>query len=385
LRNPVVPPVQILALHGDGRIFSLASPIALPPLTRHVQIDFTALSFAVPQRVRFQYRLEGWDKNWQTAGSPRQAVYTNLRPGRYRFSVLGSNDDGVWNTKGASVEFDIAPAFYQTMWFYALCGLAGIALLYGLYRVRLRQVATQVRGRLEARLAERERIAREIHDTLLQTFQGLLLRFQVAHELLPEHATEAKHDLGSAIERTVRAITEGRDAVQGLRACPVEGHGLAVALKTLADELASGPSEEEVVFRIDLQGTSRPLRPIVRDEIQQIAGEALRNSWRHAHASEIEVELRYDERQLRLRVRDNGRGIDQKVLSREGAAGHFGLQGMRERAELIGGKLTIWTAAGSGTEIELSVPGPLAYVRPSGRLTWLPKRLSRKLSEMAYD
>jgi signal transduction histidine kinase/ligand-binding sensor domain-containing protein len=384
LRNPVVPPVRILALHGDGRIFSLASPIALPPLTRDVQIDFTALSFAVPQRVRFQYRLEGWDKGWQTAGSPRQAAYTNLRPGRYRFSVLGANDDGVWNTKGASVEFDIAPAFYQTMWFYALCGLGGIALLYGLYRVRLRQVAAQVRGRLEARLAERERIAREIHDTLLQTFQGLLLRFQVAHELLPERATEAKHGLGSAIERSVRAISEGRDAVQGLRAHPVEGHGLAVALKTLADELASGPAKQEVVFRIDLQGTSRPLHPIVRDEIHQIASEALRNSWRHAHASEIEVELRYDERQLRLRVRDNGGGIDQKFLSREVTRGHFGLQGMRERAELIGGKLTIWTAAGSGTELELTVPAERAYAaKPSRRLAWLAKRVSRKISETA--
>ena len=240
--------------------------------------------------------------------------------------------------------------------------------------------------RLDERVNERTRIARELHDTLLQSFQGLLLRFQVVYELLPGRPAEAKQDMQIAIDRTIRAIEEGRGAVQGLRTGSVEGDDLAVAIETLAEELTSGRPGDDVVVRVDLQGTSRPLRPIVRDEIYQIGGEALRNCLRHGHASEVEVELRYGERQLRLRVRDNGRGIDPKFLSDEGAAGHFGLHGMRERAELIGGKLTIWTAAASGTEIELTVPAARAYAAGSSRrFAWLTGRLLEATSDPAHE
>jgi signal transduction histidine kinase len=240
--------------------------------------------------------------------------------------------------------------------------------------------------RLDERVNERTRIARELHDTLLQSFQGLLLRFQVVYELLPGRPAEAKQDMQIAIDRTIRAIEEGRGAVQGLRTGSVEGDDLAVAIETLAEDLTSGRPGDDVVVRVDLQGTSRPLRAIVRDEIYHIGGEALRNCLRHGHASEVEVELRYGERQLRLRVRDNGSGIDPKFLSDEGAAGHFGLHGMRERAELIGGKLTIWTAAASGTEIELTVPAARAYAAGSSRrFAWLTGRLLEATSDPAHE
>jgi signal transduction histidine kinase len=259
-------------------------------------------------------------------------------------------------------------------------------LAWAAYRYRMRGIARQYEIRLEERVSERTRIARELHDTLLQSFQGLLLRFQVAYELLPTRATEAKQDLGSAIDRTVRAINEGRSAVQGLRASATEGDDLAAGIKTLAEELAGAQYGDEVVFQVGLEGTSRPLHPMVGDEIYQVAAEALRNARRHAQASAIEVELRYDEQQLRLRVRDNGKGIDPKFLSSDGAAGHYGLHGMRERARLIGGKLTIWTAAESGTEIEFTLLAGRAYAAsPATRLVGLLRRFARKSSEVAHE
>jgi signal transduction histidine kinase len=263
-------------------------------------------------------------------------------------------------------------------------------LLWVLYYVRLRQITDRQRRRLEQRmedrLGERMRIARELHDTLLQSLQGLLLRYQLAYELLPGRPVEAKQDLGSAIDGTVSAINEGRNAVQGLRASSADGHDLSEGIKTLAEELASDRSQNEVVFRVGLQGTSRPLRAVVREEIYQIAGEALRNSRRHAKATEIEVDLRYDEWELRLRVRDNGTGIDPKFLSGEEAVGHYGLHGMRERAELVGGRLAIWTAAASGTEIELTVPAAQAYTAvPAQRVAWLSRLFSRRNSGMAHE
>jgi signal transduction histidine kinase len=221
---------------------------------------------------------------------------------------------------------------------------------------------------------------------LLQSLQGLLLRFQVVYELLPARPSEAKQDMRIAIDRTVHAIEEGRGAVQGLRTGGVEGDDLAAAIKTLAEQLASDRSADDVVVLVDLQGTSRPLRPIVRDEIYQIGGEALRNCLRHAHASAVEVELRYDDRQLRLRVRDNGKGVDPQFLVDESVAGHFGLRGMRERAELIGGELTIWTAAASGTEVELTVPAARAYAAAaSRRFAWLPSGFLEKISDSVHE
>jgi signal transduction histidine kinase len=239
-------------------------------------------------------------------------------------------------------------------------------------------LARQYSLRLEERVSERTRIARDLHDTLLQSFQGLLLRFQTAREQLPTRPAEADRTLESAINQTAQAITEGREAVQGLRASTIERNDLAQAITTLGQELAAeGSNHTSVGLQVDVAGTPRTLHPIVRDEIYQIASEALRNAFRHAEAQQIEVEFRYDGRQLRLRVRDDGKGIAATVLTAEGRTGHFGLHGMRERANLMGGKLTVWTAAESGTEIELIIPAAHAYAA-SPRRSWFAEKFSGK-------
>jgi signal transduction histidine kinase len=232
--------------------------------------------------------------------------------------------------------------------------------------------------RMDERVKERTRIARELHDTLLQSFHGLLLRFQAVTCLLPECPAEAKQKLNSAIDQAADAITEGRDAVQGLRSSLVETNDLADAIRTIGEELAAqvalgGTNHNATTFRVQVEGTPRSLHPILRDEVYRIATEALRNACRHAQARQIEAEIHYDERQLRLRVRDDGKGIDPKILSGDPQAGHFGLSGMRERAKLVGGMLTVWSELDSGTEVELSIPAVVAYAT-SPRRSWLSEK-----------
>jgi len=274
--------------------------------------------------------------------------------------MTASNDSGVWNEAGTSLDFSIAPAYYQATWFRLTALAAFATLLPALYRLRLRQLSRQFSATLEARVSERTRIARELHDTLLQSFHGLLLRFQTVLEMMP--GGQPKQLLASTIDQAAEAITEGRDAVQGLRSSVAESNDLAEAIRALGEQLAADQDgEDRLMLGVEVQGVPRPLHPIVRDDVFRIAGEALRNAFRHAGAKRIEVELRYDERGLCLRVRDDGKGIDPEVLNQGGREGHFGLHGMRERARLIGGKLAVWSAAGSGTEIDLSIPAMQAY------------------------
>lgn len=235
------------------------------------------------------------------------------------------------------------------------------------WHLRVRQLAKQFNLQFEERLRERTRIARDLHDTMLQSFHGMMLQFRAVYNLLPSRPAEARETLEGALDQARQAITEGRDAVLGLRESAIEANDLAQALQTLSEELNRGEtSQKSVLSRIDVQGTPRDLHPIVRDEVYRIAGEALRNAFRHAQAHRIEVEVRYDERQFRLRVRDDGNGIDPKVL-REGRAGHFGLPGMRERAGRIGGNLDVWSELESGTEVEVTVPGSIAYTTSRAR------------------
>jgi signal transduction histidine kinase len=231
--------------------------------------------------------------------------------------------------------------------------------------------------RLEERVSERTRIARELHDTLLQSFQGILLKFSAVTYQLPDRPEEARQTLEKVIEQARQAVIEGRDAVQGLRSSTVVTNDLARAISMLGEELAarrSGQNSPE--FRVQVEGTSRNLAPLVRDEVHRIASEAVRNAFRHAEAERIEVEIHYDKRRLRLRVRDDGKGIDPKLLSGDGLAGHYGLHGMRERAKLVGGKLTVWSKLDSGTEVELSIPASTAYAKPARHRSWLSEKLT---------
>ena len=216
--------------------------------------------------------------------------------------------------------------------------------------------------RLDERVAERTRIARELHDTLLQSFQGVVMLFHALSNELPEGTTKQK--LARAIGLAAQAVGEGRDAVQGLRSTTVVTNDLAAALRCLGEGLATDENNQNSpVFNVMVEGASRGLHPILRDEVYRIAGEALRNAFLHAQARRIEVEIRYDPRRLRIRIRDDGKGIDAQVLEQEGRAGHWGLRGMRERAEEIGGRLDVWSEINSGTDVELSIPARIAYLK----------------------
>jgi len=375
--NNLPPPVHIEQVTASHKTFwqnlpnAAASSVSLPARTPDLQIDYTALSFVAPEKVHFKYKLEGQDSNWREVVNDRDVQYSNLRPGPYRFRVIAANNSGVWNEQGDSLQFSIAPAYYQTNWFRALCAFLFLALLWAAYQWRVRQLQHDFEMTLEARIGERTRIARDLHDTLLQSFHGLLLRFQTVLLLLPERPTEAKEKLKSAIEQAAGAITEGRDAVQGLRASTVERNDLALAISTLGQELENDPSNHRpATFRVAVEGQARELHPILRDEIYKIAAEALRNAFHHAQAKQVEVEIRYDHDQFRLRVRDDGKGMDAAFLSSHGPRGHYGLRGMRERATLIQGKLAVWSEVDEGTEVELRVPASAAYATDRKR-SWL--------------
>jgi signal transduction histidine kinase len=361
-----------------------ASNVRLPARTRDLQIDYTALSLTAPEKAHFKYRLAGQDNDWREVVNDRDVQYSNLGPGTYRFRVIACNNSGVWNEQGDSLEFSIAPAYYQANWFRALCVFLTLALVWAAYQWRLRQLRHQFALTLEARVGERTRIARDLHDTLLQSFHAVLLRLQTVSQLLRERPAEAPGELDSTINEVAEAITEGRDAVQGLRESTVQENDLARAISTLGEELASDSSGDRPQFRVAVEGATRNLHPIIRDEIYRIAGEALRNAFRHAQSHKVEVEVRYDDEQFRLSVRDDGRGIDPAFLSRQGSDGHFGLRGMRERATLIGGKLTVWSEVEAGTEVELRVPAGLAYAS-APRVSWLSRAFAGKTKDDSGD
>src|SRR5271157_5102454 len=361
----------------DRKEFAATEGLKLSPHPRDLQIDYTSPTFMIPQRVKFRYRLDNYDREWHEAGRRRQAFYTDLPPGKYTFRVVASNSDGVWDDTPARLDFSVTPAYYQTNWFRALCAVFFLALLWAAYQWRVRQLRHQFEITLDARVGERTRIARELHDTLLQSFHGVLLRFQTAFQLLPERPVEAKEKLGSAIEQAAEAITEGRDAVQGLRDSTTQANDLALAISTLGEELAADSTGHRPAFRVAVEGQSRDLHPILRDEVYKIAAEALRNAFLHANAKQVEVEIRYDDERFRLRVRDDGKGIDAAILSAQSREGHYGFPGMRERATLIGGKLTIWSEADAGTEVELRVSADIAYAT-ARRRSWLSQAFAAK-------
>jgi signal transduction histidine kinase/ligand-binding sensor domain-containing protein len=358
------PPVHIEQLRADRRTHLFSSDpdarFMLPPLVRDLEIEYTAIHTTAPEKVRFRYMLEGRDHEWTDAGVRRQVFYNDLPPGNYRFRVNASAT-GVSNESGALLDFRIAPAYYQTRWFQATCLMAFVTTLGMLYQFRLRQVARHFRMRMEERVSERTRIARDLHDTLLQSLQALLLNFHSVTYLLPDRPEEARDALETAIENTRHAITEGRNAVEGLRSVRHEGPNLEATIGRLSHELAAHHSEPACPdVHVNVEGATRSLAPIVGNEVDRIAIEALRNAFLHAGAQHIEVEIWYHRQEFRLRVRDNGKGIDPKILQ-NGRDGHYGITGMYERAKLVRGRLVFWSEIGSGTELELTVPASLAY------------------------
>jgi signal transduction histidine kinase len=295
-------------------------------------------------------------------------VYTNLGPGSYRFRVLTSNPDGVWNGSEASIEFEIEPVFWQTWWFRIGAALALALAVIGGYRMRMHRLTEQLNVRFEERLVERTRIAQDLHDTLLQGFLSASMQLHVAADRLPEDSA-AKPPINRVLQLMTQVIDEGRNAVRGLRSSQELLPDLEQAFSMIKDEF---PAKEDVEFRVIVEGRPRPLHPILRDEVYRIGREALVNAFRHSGANQIEVEIDYAVRQFHLMVRDNGRGIDPRVLN-TGREGHWGLTGMRERAERIGAQFHVWSGPTTGTELVISMPNSIAFPaqRSSGLLRLL--------------
>jgi signal transduction histidine kinase/ligand-binding sensor domain-containing protein len=360
--NKLPPPVHIEEVKVDGKVWDSSHGWRLPALVRDVTIRYTALSFAAPEKVHFRYKLEGQDPDWKEVVHEREAPYTNLKPRNYRFRVMASNNSGAWNETGDTLEFSIAPTFYQTNWFGASLAAVFAAILWGLYRLRLYQVARE----FSVQTGERARIARDLHDTLLQSFHASLIQMQTARNVFPRRPEEGIKTLDNAIGSAEQAIDEGRRTIQDLRATVAPRSNLEHLLTAAAQELAEARDSNgaQPVFDVTVEGAERTLAPDLQDEVYRTGREVLRNAFRHAQASHIEAEIRYDRHHLRLRIRDDGKGIDRNILEEGAKAGHWGLTGIRERAKRIGGQFDIWSEAGAGTEIQLTVPASRAYAQP---------------------
>ena len=354
------PAIFIDEVTVDRQTQRLPSQTVISPGNHRLELKFDAIELTSPEKIRFQYRLDGVEGAWLDAGPARTAIYTGVPIGTHWFHVRACNSDGVWDREGIRYAIVQRPFFYETKWF-RLLAVAGLAMLtVGVYRRRVRQIGAELNARMEERINERMRIARDLHDTLLQSFQGLLLRFQAAHNLIPERPDEAKNALAVALERGAQAIAEARNTVQDLRESTAVTNNLARELGSVCEDLQTSDANGTSA-RVEVEGEARELHPILRDEIFRIASEALRNAFEHSEAGSIRVGIKYGDRELELQVSDDGKGIDPEVLQRGGRDGHWGISGMRERAESIDGRLDVWTARGTGTRIVLRIPAARAY------------------------
>ena len=363
-RNTSAPAVRVTSMQSEGVQHPLQAGTRLAPGTTKLQIEYTALAYTMPERVRFRYRLDGVDRDWQDAGARRTAYYTNLGPGTYRFNVEAINEDGVSSGVHGAEPFEIAPRFTQTIWFAALCVMLAAALVYAVYLLRLRQLTRQFRERLQERLVERERIARALHDTFLQSLHGLILHFQAVANRLPSDS-ETRLLMDKTLTQADLVLVEGRDQVMGLRMAP--GGSLPQALRDAGAVMAASGGcldggDGPFALSVDVKGEECQLTHAVHDEVYAIGREAMANACRHAGASVLAVELAYGAREFRLSVRDNGKGMDQGTRQ-HGRPGHWGLTGMRERAQQIGARFDIATPAGGGVEVTLTIAASQAYSR----------------------
>jgi signal transduction histidine kinase len=302
--------------------------------------------------------LKGWETVWHDAGTRRQAFYDSLPPGKYIFEVIDSNSDGVWNSQAATLSFEVLPTWYQTRLFFVACIVAALAMIWVSYRIRVRYIAREISARFDERLAERTRMARELHDTFLQTIQGS--KFVVDDGLEKPLDPEKMHRaLGQVSSWLDQAIHEGRAALNSLRSSTTQTNELGPALRRAAE---SGVTPDGMTISFAIIGDAKALHPIVRDELYRIGYEAIQNAKMHSHASSLTIDLSYAQ-DLVFRIRDNGVGIDPNYAM-VGREGHHGLQGMRERAAHIQGKLTILSSAESGTEVLLIVPGSVTFLQP---------------------
>ena len=321
-----------------------------------LEINFIGISLSAPERVYYRYRLVGEDKDWQDAGKRRQAFYTRLSPGTYQFLVSASNGED-WNDLPVPLRIIVRPAFYQTWWFATLVVLLALFIASEVFRARMRYVAEQVHSRLSERVAERERVARELHDTLLQGFQGLLIRFHLATQSIPT-GEPAVAEMEDALDSADSLLVESRERIRDLRHEAIELAPLPEALTALGEEFAMPHNWE---LKVITRGIETDLNPITYQDIYAISKEALVNAFRHSRASVIRADLHFEPHRLQIEVTDNGIGIDPDILNGGRRADHWGLAGMQERADNLGAELKLSVLPEGGTRIKLVVPGAMAY------------------------
>jgi signal transduction histidine kinase len=342
--NRVPPLLSIEQVSLDDQPVQAAQDVRFEPGNHRVVFHFAALSFVAPQKVRYKYRLDGFDRDWIDAGTRREASYTNLSPGRYRFRVMAANNDGVWSESSADFPFYQRPHLYRTLWFYALCvALAGF-IGYQLYRMRLRHMRSQ----FDVVLAERTRIARDIHDTLAQDFIGISVQLEILASMLNISVDAAKAQLDQARASVREAVANARRSVWSLRSQALDRGDLPSAI---SETLRHATQNSGIKATFETNGTYRPAPVETEDQILRIAQEAISNAVRHSGANTLDVRLQYSDDAVRLRVQDDGRGFDTSTRRN----GHFGLVGMRERAQQIGADLDVESAVGQGTTVAVEV------------------------------
>ena len=368
----------------DGRRVNASDTLRVSSRQQRISFGYIGLSLAAPESVRYRYRLDGFDHEWSEVSQSRLAVYTNLNPGKYRFRVVASNSEGIWNSSEATVNMEIVPQLWQTHWFQSAVAMSILLALVAAYRYRLHQLTIAINLRFEERLAERTRIAQELHDTLLQGFISASMQIHVATEATPE-TSPAKPILTRSLRLMQQVVNEGRNAVRGLRSTDEISVPLEEAFAQIRHEVGTEASGlDNVQFRVSVEGEQRPLHPLLRDEVYRIGREALINAFRHSRANHIDIELKYSTSRLQVLVRDDGTGIDRATLA-NGRDKHWGILGMRERADHIGARLHVLSGTSAGTEVVLDIPGHIAFRNQSAGRRWLSIRLTRRNRKTKAD
>ncbi|WP_329742179.1 triple tyrosine motif-containing protein [Dyella sp. A6] len=352
--DTVAPPVLITRVEADDKVFPAGTEIKIPPLPRTLRIHFAVPSFSAPGHIQVRVRLQGLDPKWHSVGRQREVAYTNLAPGHYTFEVIACNGEGVWNRTGAHLAITVMPAYYQTYWFAALCVALALTGIWMLFMLRLREMNRRTLMLAEAQRAERERIARDLHDTLLQNFPASLMKLEAEVKGLPGDIP--RDGLERAVDHAYDIVTQGRNQVARLRAA--EGGSLT---DTLSDVLAAWSRDYGIAIDVTVDGAVRSLLPLVHEQVIYIVREAVLNACRHAAATSIRVVVAFRRWKLVVSVVDDGVGMPADLLRGGTRAGHWGLQGMRERAQQLSARLRIGLGANGGTVIRLTVPARLAY------------------------
>jgi signal transduction histidine kinase/ligand-binding sensor domain-containing protein len=357
-RNPIPPPVSIGGLNVDGVAFEPHGLVQLPKGAQSVQINYSALSLSIPERVIFRYQLEGYDKGWQEAGTRRQALYSHLPPGHYIFHVIACNDSGLWNTTGATIAITVLPTFTETMWFKLIVLFASMALLFLIFRIRLNLTKRRIATNMYEILAERQRIARDLHDTLLQSVQALMFKFAVATNKLTVD-DPVRPILAATLAQSDQVLLEGRKLISNLQTSEEPSGALLEALRAVGEELRTTYPLTQLL--VESTGTERELSTVLREEFYSVGREALSNAFRHADAAHVWLSLSATTAELRLYVSDDGKGIDEEVLAKGYRPEHWGLRNMKDRAKRLGARFTIRSSPETGTTIAITAPAFVAY------------------------